>query len=122
MPDRLLPWRLTFESLLMSMPFMEMSGDELGAQIERVEAWNPSHGGYQIAPGMYGMVENRYAPDFDLHSHMREFILCLLNCRADRMTSIISTPLGQRSTQVLHVTQFQSSSPKVLIGETGVAT
>jgi len=80
MPERLHPWRLTYQAIMMSMPFMQCSPEDIEAHIREIRSWRPL-ANYPLDPDAYGLSSDRYAPDFALHFHMKEFSLGLLQTR-----------------------------------------
>jgi tetratricopeptide (TPR) repeat protein len=80
MPDQMHPWRLTYESIVTSMPFTRATPEEIRDLIARVNQWRPL-ANYSIDKDNYGLIGDRYSPDFALHPHYKEFSLCLLNIR-----------------------------------------
>jgi len=78
--DRMLPWGLTYQAIMTSMPFMKGSPEEIQALIDEIGIWQPQTN-FTLSPDEYGLTIDRYAPDYALHPHMKEFSLGLLKTR-----------------------------------------
>ena len=79
-PERMLPWGLTYQAIMTSMPFMNSSPEEIRALVEKIGIWQPQNN-FTLSPDEYGLTIDRYAPDYALHPHMKEFSLGLLQTR-----------------------------------------
>lgn len=80
LPAKQQPWRLTYEALLMAMPFTECPPEEIQEQIAKLKAWRP-RANASLEEDAFGLVGSRYNPDFALHPHMKEFALGMLQMR-----------------------------------------
>ncbi|RKZ17459.1 hypothetical protein DRQ53_03475 [bacterium] len=76
------PWRLVYEGLALSLPFIPASGEELGIMISELERWRPQENPVTVDPEQFGALEDRFNPHLGVHEHLRQYCLAALNARA----------------------------------------